>query len=234
MVATMRDSRGSCPHCLTVVKFEHVVGPRGEEMPAVVSYQGPKELDERLRFYGASCPACGKLVLTIEPYEFVESSGWKQSGDEFTVWPLQSARPPVPKEVPKHIAADYGEAALVLNFSPKASAALSRRCLQTVLREAGGATQHNLSKQIDAVMPNLPSYIAESVDHIRNVGNFATHTTKDEASGQIVNVEPGEAEWNLDVLDMLFDHYYVKPALAKHKRDQINTKLDSAGRKPMK
>ena len=57
-------------------------------------------------------------------------------GQELVVWSLQSARPPVPKEVPSHIAEDYKEAALVLNFSPKSSAALSRRCLQAVLREA--------------------------------------------------------------------------------------------------
>jgi hypothetical protein len=99
-------------------------------------------------------------------------------------------------------------------LSPKASAALSRRCLQAVLREAGNANQHDLSKQIVAVMPHLPNSIAESIDYIRNIGNFAAHPMKDQSSGLIVEVEPGEAEWNLDVLDMLFDYYYVKPAQA--------------------
>ena len=40
--------------------------------------------------------------------------------------------------VPKHIATDYREAAAIVHLSPKASAALSRRCLQAILREAGG------------------------------------------------------------------------------------------------
>ena len=35
------------------------------------------------------------------------------------------------------IAEDYNQAAIVLPYSPKASAALSRRCLQTILTEAG-------------------------------------------------------------------------------------------------
>lgn len=233
MATYTRGSRGRCPHCLTIVRFEHVVYPSGS-MPGAISLSGPNDQDETLRFLGASCPECGRLILAIEPYKFAEDSGWTESGEEFVLWPLQSARPPVPKEVPEHIADSYREAALVLNLSPKASAALSRRCLQAVLREAGNADQHNLSQQIDAVMPTLPTYIAESIDHIRHIGNFAAHPIKDEASGQIVDVEPGEAEWNLDVLDMLFDHYYVKPAIAKQKRDELNAKLEAAGRKPMK
>ena len=116
----------------------------------------------------------------------------------------------------------------------KASAALSRRCLQALLRDAGGAQQHNLEQQIDAVLPSLPSYIRESVDYIRNLGNIAAHPMEERASGLILEVEPGEAEWNLDVLDLLFDHYYVKPAQAKARRAALDKKLGAAGKKPMK
>jgi hypothetical protein len=154
-------------------------------------------------------------------------------GKEYVAWPLRSARP-VPSEVPEHIRGDYSEAALVLNLSPKASAALSRRCLQTILREAGGASQHDLSQQIDAVIPNLPTYIAGSVDAIRNIGNFAAHPLKDTASNQILEVEPGEAEWNLEVLEMLFDFYYVLPAQADKRKAALDAKLASAGKPPMK
>jgi hypothetical protein len=136
--------------------------------------------------------------------------------------------------VPKHIASDYREAAAIVHLSPKASAALSRRCLQAILLEAGGASQHDLSKQIDAILPTLPSDIAQSVDTLRIIGNFAAHPIKDKSSGQIIEVEPGEAEWNLDVLDKLFDFYYVRPQVSKHWRDMSNAKLVAAGRHPMK
>jgi hypothetical protein len=139
----------------------------------------------------------------------------------------------VPTEVPSHIAQDYSEAALVLADSPKASAALSRRCLQTVLREHG-YQDHDLSKQIDAAIENLPPYIAADVDAIRNIGNFAAHTQKDQNSGTILDVQPGEAEWNLDVLDELFDFYYVQPALSTQKRTALNAKLQAVGKPPMK
>jgi hypothetical protein len=186
--------------------------------------------EETVILTGASCPECGRLIFTIETTRGTEHV----SDEEHVLWPLQSTRPPVPKEVPQHIAADYEEAALVLNLSPEASAALSRRCLQTVLREAGNADQYHLSKQIEAVIPTLPTYIAENIDAIRNIGNFAAHPIKDEHTGVIIKVEPGEAEWNLDVLDQLFDFYYVQPALAQKKRDDLNAKLEAAGKPLMK
>jgi hypothetical protein len=176
------------------------------------------------------------VAVTIESGKFtkVGTSHFQFEPDnEYVVWPIQYTRP-IPSEVPKHIAIDYQEAAAVLNISPKASAALSRRCLQAVLREAGGSSKKNLVDQIEDVSNNLPGYITQNIDAIRNIGNFAAHPIKDTASGQIVEVEPGEAEWNLDVLDMLFDFYYVQPALAQKKRDALNAKLQNAGKKPMK
>jgi hypothetical protein len=82
------------------------------------------------------------------------------------------------------------------------------------------------------VLPTLPSYIAENIDAIRNIGTFAAHPLKDSASGQILAVEPIEAEWNLDVLDLLFDHSYVQPALAAQKRAALNTRLAAANNCP--
>ena len=48
------------------------------------------------------------------------------------------------------------------------------------------------------------------------------------------NVEPGEAEWNLDVLEDLFDFYFVRPARTAAKVDALNKKLIEAGKPPMK
>ena len=50
--------------------------------------------------------------------------------------------------------------------------------------------------------------IMKAVDAIRNIGNFAAHPLKDMTTGIIANVEPGEAEWSLDVLEALFDFVY--------------------------
>lgn len=76
--------------------------------------------------------------------------------------------------------------------------------------------------------------LAESIDAIRNIGNFAAHPMKSQTTGEIVEVEPGEAEWNLDVLESLFDFFFDQPAILKAKKDALNTKLAGVGKPPLK
>jgi hypothetical protein len=152
------------------------------------------------------------------------------------VYPKAALRPPCPREVPTTLAEDYNEACLVLSDSPKASAALSRRCLQNMLREAAKVKPGNLADEIQEVIDsrNLPSSLVESIDAIQNIGNFAAHPMKSKKSGEILPVEPGEADWNLNVLESLFDFYFVQPELIRKKREALNKKLKDAGKPPMK
>mgnify|MGYP005993311821 CR=1 FL=1 len=138
-------------------------------------------------------------------------------------------------QIPKELANDYVEACLVMSDSPKASSALSRRCLQSILREQG-FKHKSLAQEIqDAIDSNkLPSHISDSLDAIRNIGNFAAHPMKDTNSGSVVSVEPGEADWNLDVIESLFDFFYIQPAKTQDRRDALNAKLKSIGKPEMK
>ena len=151
------------------------------------------------------------------------------------IYPKNSARNFDLTQIPDELANDYEEACLVLSDSPKASSALSRRCLQSILR-AQGFKHKSLAQEIqDAIDSNtLPSHISDSLDAIRNIGNFAAHPMKDTNSGAVVPVEPGEAEWNLDVIESLFDFFYVQPAKTKARRDALNAKLKSIGKPEMK
>lgn len=229
-------SKNQCPHCLTGVRF---INHKNREANSKYIYQ--TDGNEAILTEVAVCPECDRPILSVK---IGEISGFNSHGQplelsvkqEFVAWPRQGHRP-IPKEVRDEspdIAEDYSEAVMTLSISPKASAALSRRCLQSILREKANAQQHNLANQIDATIPNLPSYISENIDHIRNIGNFAAHPIKSTNSGEIVDVETGEAEWNLDVIDQLFDFYYVQPALAKEKRDRLNKKLGDVGKPLMK
>jgi len=47
------------------------------------------------------------------------------------------------------------------------------------------------------------------------------------------DVELGEAEWNLDVVEALMDIYYVQPARMAAKRVALNQKLTDAGKKSL-
>jgi hypothetical protein len=69
---------------------------------------------------------------------------------------------------------------------------------------------------------------------VRLIGNFAAHPIKSKSSGEIVDVEPGEAEWNLDVLESMFDFYFVQPQVLAQKKTALNKKLSDAGKPLMK
>lgn len=145
-------------------------------------------------------------------------------------------RKPAPADVPKAIRDDYNEACLVFSDSLKASAALSRRCLQAILREYAKVKPQDLSKEIDEVLASkqLPTHLANDIDAVRHYGNFAAHPIKSTSSGEIIPIEPGEAEWQLDLLEGLFDFYFVGPAESKRKRDALDAKLADAKKPPMK
>jgi hypothetical protein len=136
----------------------------------------------------------------------------------------------------KNVVEDYREACEVLPSSAKAAAALGRRTLQHILREQAHVKHSNLDKEIQETLDKslLPTHLAQSIDAVRQIGNFAAHPIKSTNTGEIVPVEPGEAEWTLDVLEGLFDFYYVQPAILGRKRTALNQKLKDAGKPPLK
>jgi hypothetical protein len=210
---------------------ENVGWPRGE----VQDSHG----DRHIWVFNGTCAACGRPVVVVHEYRLVRNIAKNvySPGDLLSVrfvWPFALPARPIAPEVPRHIASDYGEASAVLSTSEKASAALSRRCLQLLLREAGGTKSKDLADQIEEVLPTLPGYLQKQLDAVRNIGNFAAHPQKSKITSEIIEVEPGEAEWNLDVLDLLFDFYFVQPRIAQEKRDALNKKLADAGKPSMK
>jgi len=94
----------------------------------------------------------------------------------------------------------------------------------------------DLSKEIDEVLASgeLSSLLADSIDAIRHYGNFAAHPLKSEKALEIIDVEPGEAEWSLEVLENLFDFCFVQPKRIKAKRAALDKKLEDAGKPKMK
>ena len=221
-----------CPHCLT--EFH-------DDPTDTILLRGKTALQEKdgllWRARSRLCPACGRAIVALVANRLVSMLGGgaaETKSVEYLIWPRGITRSPLPKEVPEKYAADYREACNVLAESAKASAALSRRCLQLILREVAGVKASDLNKEIEAVLPSLPSSIAGAVDAVRVIGNFAAHPIKSTNTGEIVDVEPGEAEWSLDVLESLFDFYFVQPAKLAAKKAEMNKKLSDAGKPPMK
>jgi hypothetical protein len=70
-----------------------------------------------------------------------------------------------------------------------------------VLHEKAGIVERNLDTEIQVAIDGgtLPSDLAHDLDAVRTTGNFAAHPIKSTSTGEIVDVEPGEADWLLDV-----------------------------------
>lgn len=146
---------------------------------------------------------------------------------EKIIYPIGKDQKVLSEEIPASYRNDYHEAVAVLPISPKASAALSRRCLQNFLQNKLKIRQKSLAHEIDEFLETqeAPSVILDAVDAIRNIGNFAAHPLKDTNTGEIVDVEPGEAEWLLKVLDLLFDFYFVQPKKLEKRKAALNEKF---------
>jgi len=213
-----------CPHCTVEIHDDLVA------RSAVVENQmnvGGRSISQRQWFFvHQRCPACFESIVFL--------SRTDQGGPDtprFLAYPRATTRP-VPTEVTDPYRQDFIESCTVLPFSPKASAALSRRCLQAILKDKAGAKKKDLADQIDEVCSSnsVPSHIAEDLHAVRQIGNFAAHTQKSTATGAILDVEEGEAEWNLDVLELLFDFYFVQPAISAKRKAALNQKLQAAGK----
>jgi Domain of unknown function (DUF4145) len=183
------------------------------------------------RVEAVTCPNCEGKFLLHTRFDVLESGerGTATSVDreQFVLWPRTSSRPPVPAEVPEPFASLATEAALILDDSARASAALSRRCLQQLIREKAGAPASDLYHEIEWVLDaaHLPAHLQEGLHELRTMGNMAAHPNKSTATGDYLEVEPGEAEWGLDVLAGLFDFYFVQPAKAAARREAFRAHL---------
>ncbi len=225
-----------CPHCKTSI----------HESFSELSRNSISDIDAHWYISSMICPECGKAIIRFRK---IPKDGGGSSN--IVVYPKNIARSPISKEIPSEYTHEYLEAANVLQDSPKASAALSRRCLQHILREKAklkvlhsetgkietiNVKAGSLDSEIQQVLDNggLPSSISQGIDAIRVVGNFAAHPIKSKNTGGIVDVEEGEAEWNLDVIESLFDYYFVQPAILEAKRKKLNAKLEEAGKPQLK
>jgi hypothetical protein len=205
-----------CPHCQS-----------GVHDSFVTNY--PVEAgDSNWTLMQMTCPECSQVIVRV----LRRPKAKNIIATIFPAFPATDSLRPVPTEVSDPYKQDFIEACSVLTLSPKASAALSRRNLQAILRDKAGAKKKDLFDQIEEVIASgtLPSHIADGLHAVRNIGNFAAHEIKSKVTGAIVDVEVGEAEWNLDVLESLFDFYFVEPMKAAKRKAQLNKKLRDAGK----
>jgi hypothetical protein len=138
-----------------------------------------------------------------------------------------------PDFIPTPIVQDYIEASRIRDLSPKASATLSRRCIQGMIRDFCKISKNRLideitelSKLLDAgtAPAGVNSESVEAIDHVRSIGNIGAHMEKD--IDIIVDVDPGEAQALLDLIEMLFEEWYVARNTRQERLAKLKTIAD--------
>ncbi|MCW3784262.1 DUF4145 domain-containing protein [Defluviimonas salinarum] len=128
----------------------------------------------------------------------------------------ESIAKPQPDYIPVALREDYVEACRIRDLSPKASATLSRRCLQGMIRDFCGVKKDTLLAEITTLKElvktdKAPSGVSldsvEAIDHVRGVGNIGAHMEKD--INHIVPVDPQEAQLLIELIESLFEEWYV-------------------------
>lgn len=159
-----------------------------------------------VQFY--NCPHCNKTSIKI-----VGCSGDFENIN-IPVYPNSLAKQ-FPKYIPKAIRDDYEEAYSILNLSPKASATLSRRCLQGMIRDFYGIKKSRLIDEINELQSLVSNAQWKAIDGVRSIGNIGAHMEKD--INMIVDVDPDEAQKLLKLIELLMDKWYI----ARHDEEEL-------------
>lgn len=155
-------------------------------------------------------PKCKKFTLDISMFEYRPSASPSQSiGDFIQAWKLipPSAAKVFPDYVPSVIRDDYIEACLIRDLSPKASATLSRRCLQGMIRDFWKTKPGRLVDEIDEIEDKTDPLTWAAINSVRKIGNIGAHMEKD--INLIVDVEPTEAQMLIGLIELLIKDWYI-------------------------
>lgn len=160
----------------------------------------------RIHFY--KCPHCEKRSIYVE--------GIGNDVKSIIKWILPSSlAKQFPDYVPVAIRNDYEEAYSILDLSPKASATLSRRCIQGMIRDYWGITKGTLGQEIDALKNQIDPFLWQTIDAVRKIGNIGAHMEKD--INTIVDIDPGEAEKLVRLIEILIKEWYIN----SHERQKL-------------
>jgi hypothetical protein len=214
----MGDFNWTCPYChnkTTIIESTNYSGG--------VHYYHSPGIDGNIgllsKIIVCPNPECKQYTISAILYKTTKNQYQQDIIDKSAPlfsWELkpESAAIPQPDYIPLQIAQDYYEACLILNKSPKASATLSRRCLQGMIRNFWGISRNRLKDEIDALEEKLEPSVWKAIDSLRKIGNIGAHMEKD--IDLIIDVEPYEAKLLLKLIEDLFVDWYV----VRHEREE--------------
>ena len=222
------DFNWRCPHCDS---FQTVTDSRyyADHRHQFVGKVKFKSIGIKTAAIACSNPECEMLTvhITIAQDKSDGYGGFDLVRDGEVLFSQRvlpdSLAKPQPVYIPSALREDYVEACKIRDISPKASATLSRRCLQGMIRDFCGVSAGTLFNDIARLREmvgegNAPRGVSiesvEAIDQVRGVGNIGAHMEKD--INHIVPVDPDEAQLLIGLIELLFDEWYV----ARHNREK--------------
>ena len=214
----------TCPYCNHDATLrEHDYKSSG----VTFTIQDPVEGHKYLWWNYIICPnpECRKYTLRVGINDCTYNKlvhEW-EPGKVVRVWDLvpPSRAKPYPNYIPKPILDDYNEACLIADLSPKASATLSRRCLQGIIRDFWQVKAGKLSEEIAQIENKTDPLTWQAIDSVRTVGNIGAHMEKD--INLIVDVDPNEANMLIGLIEILLKDWYM----TREERQDRLTKIKS-------
>ena len=152
-----------------------------------------------LTFY--KCPTCNEIAVIIT------GVGEYYSNRKFFIKPTSNAKQ-YPDYIPLKIRQDYEEACAIVNLSPKSSATLSRRCLQSMIRDFWGIKENRLVDAINKLQDKVPVSQWLVIDAIRKIGNIGAHP--DTNVNTIIDIDPQDAQKLIAVIELLISQWYIE------------------------
>jgi hypothetical protein len=214
----------TCPHCNrdTTITETEIAFSQGSWLKSTDGY-----LVFEGQFIACPNPLCTKIAIraSLHRGRMIAAKHIVRTDEVIKVWQLvpSSSGRQYPDYVPSPLLADYHEACAIRDLSPKASATLSRRVLQGMIRDFYGISAGRLIDEIEAIKDRVEPLTWKAIDAVRKVGNIGAHMEKD--INVIVDVDPGEAEKLIWLIELLLKEWYV----ARHEREKNLTEIAEIG-----
>lgn len=218
----------TCPHCgghSTIQEPNYRASNIDVILPTAKDDEG---IEVWVRTTKCPSPICGKFTFDVSA-KFgnigPDSNGYQRR----IVTPPSNAVPvglghvrflprvgkPLSPFVPGAVKEDYEEACTIRDLSPKAAATLCRRALQGMVRDFWQVNGKTLHAELQLIEPKCDPDLFKALMGVKSIGNIGAHPEMD--INIIVDVEPGEVDALINVLQILDADWYVARA-AKAKR----------------
>jgi hypothetical protein len=175
---------------------------------------GPQSVEGQVVVYPNA--ECAEYTLHLTNYDCRMDYAEYTNVTQKNLWRIipDSEAMVFPDYIPKPIRDDYREACLIRDKSPRASATLSRRCLQGIIRDFWKVSKPRLVDEILAIKDRVDIETWDAIDAVRQIGNIGAHMEKD--INVIVDVDPDEAQLLIELVETVLTEWYV----ARHNRQQ--------------